>query len=539
MNIRVALTKSILIFTAAALLAAGQVIPEPRAAVAETNRAFSPFGMASHPMWGNVYSTRDIDTELDRMAAAGARWIRFDISWRYIERVRDTYDAYALSRLDYIVDGARARGIEPQIVVIETPSWANGGAGMFAPPTYMSHYAAFVRDMVARYRGRVTYWEIWNEPDLSQFWQPAKDPAGFAAMLRAAYTAAKQANPSAQIISGGLCGNNTKFLQDVYAAGAQGYFDLLGVHPYSGERGPYGDYWPGSFEEVRWNFGGLAEMKKIMEANGDGGKHMWISELGWSTGTFYQGVTEAKQAEYTRQAYERLINEFPYVDALMVYNARNKGTDPTSKEDNFGLMRSDYSPKPSYSAFKNAAETLVTGISLTASANTISYGRSTTLSAKVSPVGETPVVFQRQAAADTWEDVATTTASSTGIAQVTVKPAASSIYRAVAPERQLTSNPLRIKVRAQATIRSSRVVRRRRAVTIVGKVVVARSTRVYLQRKVGRRWVNVRRLNTRWSGAYRLRLRAYRRGRYYYRIRFYGNSSLLGTYSRATRVRVY
>jgi len=107
------------------------------------------------------------------------------------------------------------------------------------------------------------------------------------------------------------------------------------------------------------------------------------------------------------------------------------------------------------------------------------------------------------------------------------------------PDLGLTSNTITIKVRAKATMRASRnVVRPRRYVRLAGRVMLARSTVVVLQRRVGRSWRNVRRVRTNAYGYYKTWLRLTRRGRYVYRIRYYGNSSQLGTYSRPTPLRV-
>lgn len=534
MKLRDLITKSILSITAVAVAATGIVLPQAAPAVAETERTIAPFGVASHPMWGTHYSSTDIDTELSKLAAMGARWIRFDISWRYIERVKDTYDTGALARLDRIVSGAKARGIEPQVTIIETPDWANGGAGMFTPPTSMSDYANFVRDMVARYAGRVTYWEIWNEPNLHQFWEPVRDPVKYTAMLKVAYLAAKQANPNCKIISAGLAGNDVPFLQAMYNAGVKGYFDLLGVHPYSGERSPYDDS-----GETRWNFGGMAEMKKVMDNNGDTGKHISASEFGWATGSFYQGITEAQQGDYVKKAYERLINEFPYVDNLMVYNARNNGTDPNHNQDNFGLMRQDFSAKPAYNAYKSAVDNFWSAITLRAGTTSVNYGGNVTMSVKVTPIGQTPVTLQK-AVSGVWQDVETATTTAQGTAAISAVPTATAVYRAVAAERGLTSTSMTVKVRAKVTIRTSRrVVRRLRPITVAGRVLPGRRTTVVLQSRRGGRWATARRIRTSTLGSYRTTLRVRRRGAYAYRIKYYGNSSHLGTTSRPTPLRVY
>lgn len=59
-----------------------------------------------------------------------------------------------------------------------------------------------------------------------------------------------------------------------------------------------------------------------MVANGDKAKHVWLTELGWSTATTTYGVTEAAQADHLTKAFTELTT-YPYVDAAFWHNFRN------------------------------------------------------------------------------------------------------------------------------------------------------------------------------------------------------------------------
>ncbi|RJQ50851.1 MAG: hypothetical protein C4521_13290, partial [Actinobacteria bacterium] len=184
------LSKCILVLTALAVLLSGQIIAAPaKAQASASDRAFSPFGMCSHPMWGYGHAT--IDRELDALSAAGGKWLRFDAEWRDGEPQRGVYYDWYFRQIDYICSAAKARGIEVQVNVFGTPGWANGGKGLAVPPTNDADFANFIRKMVATYRGRIKYWEIWNEQNISEFWQPSPDAARYTRLLKAAYEAAK------------------------------------------------------------------------------------------------------------------------------------------------------------------------------------------------------------------------------------------------------------------------------------------------------------------------------------------------------------
>lgn len=51
--------------------------------------------------------------------------------------------------------------------------------------TELSHWGNFVSDVVSRYRGHVAQYEMWNEPNISEFWKPSPSPTDYAALLRA------------------------------------------------------------------------------------------------------------------------------------------------------------------------------------------------------------------------------------------------------------------------------------------------------------------------------------------------------------------
>ena len=84
---------------------------------------------------------------------------------------------------------------------------------------------------------------MWNEPNLTFFWEPWPDPAGYTALLGLTYDAIKAVDPSSTVITGGLAPAEQQprqeamkplaFLERIYAAGGGGKFDAVGYHPYT------------------------------------------------------------------------------------------------------------------------------------------------------------------------------------------------------------------------------------------------------------------------------------------------------------------
>jgi hypothetical protein len=182
-------------------------------------------------------------------------------------------------------------------------------------------------------------------------------------MLQAAYPAIKQADPQSTVLLGGLSKNDFAYLEGVYRAGGGGYFDAVAVHPYTYGVDPTVT-WNGvnageDRSRLSWNsFPAIKEIRRSMDAFGDTGKDVWITEFGYSTTSHDGGVTEARQAEYLTKAFT-YVEQFPWVKAMLWYSARNSPwmKDADDYESRFGLVATDWRLKPSATALQAYAST--------------------------------------------------------------------------------------------------------------------------------------------------------------------------------------
>ena len=277
------------------------------------------FGMSGHLMWGSVGTAI---AQLDMLAQDGLGVVRFDASWRNMEPSRGTYQW--LDKLDAIVAAAEQRSLRIVIVVDETPAWANGGESAWVPPEDPADYARFVGMLAGRYAGRVTGWEIWNEPDLSLFWQPQPDAAAYARLLVAASRSIRSADPSATVVGGSIAFNNTDYARALYDHGVKGSFDVLSVHPYTLTRAP--DDTSDRFHSLTAT---LDDFHALLRAKGDDDLPIWITELGWAV-VGLNSVSKDARVGYLAHAVE-LIRERPWVGIVTVYTIN------TSDSARYGL----------------------------------------------------------------------------------------------------------------------------------------------------------------------------------------------------------
>ncbi len=328
-----------------------------------------PVGVVPDLTWG--ISRSNMDRTVKAMSDAGVKWARVNVSWSGVEPAKGQLNTGWLSEIDYAVDALRTAGIQVLMPFADgVPYWASGDPAKYRDawgehwnkywkPLYAPDYGAFVATMVNRYKVKgVHTFEIWNEPNSVWFWPSGPRAAHYLPMLRSGYRSAKFADPSATVVLGGLAKNDYTFLQALYAAGGRAYFDVVAVHPYTGAVDPT-KCWnePGTTRLAKNALCGIEEIYKTMTANGDGAKSIWVTEIGWSTTSVLYGVTEAVQADYLTKAMAKL-RSYPYVGAAFWYNFRNtwwSKDDPLSLNANYGLLRTDFSPKPAYAAFRTAA----------------------------------------------------------------------------------------------------------------------------------------------------------------------------------------
>jgi hypothetical protein len=353
-------------FGPAPLLAALLLAALLSVALPSLARAAEP-GVVTDLSWG--ISSADKQKTANAMVDAGVRWTRIGLGWRNLEPSKGSYSNYFLADEDAAVQAAHDAGVKIILDVIESPQWASGSTNKYAAPQNPQDLANFMSFIANRYKGKVQAYEIWNEENGSRFWPSGPNAAAYTQLLKASYPAIKAADPSAQVVFGGLANADYHYVEQAYAAGAKGYFDVMGVHPYTcwspsfyyyvdSAENWVGDssYTPKSGQRVTmYSYLGYREVHRSMLAAGDD-KPIWFTEIGWSSASTGCTVDEQTQASYLTQAYQ-LADQDPYVQVALWYNFREDywSTGPSDFDGGFGLMRKDFTPKPAYYAFRDYA----------------------------------------------------------------------------------------------------------------------------------------------------------------------------------------
>jgi hypothetical protein len=320
-----------------------------------------PAGAAARdePVAG-IHTIRADDDILQLVADGGFRWVVQLLEWREIEPAPgEHFWEYA----DWLVRAAEHYGIDLVLRLDHPPAWAVSPET--APAVDIAAYARFVDQVSARYRGRVQAYIIWNEPNLAIEWEgQPPDPAGYARLLCAAYSAIDAADPHALVVGAGLAPTNHTddsalddrlYLQAIYDAGAAGCFDILGAHPYGFAYPPEDPH----DAHDGLSFARLADLRDIMVAEGDGYKLVWATELGWTTDPVgeeqqWLRVSEEEQSQYLVGAFEQAAQEWPWLERIAVWNL-STGLPPDDEKRGYSILAADGTPKPAYHALAELA----------------------------------------------------------------------------------------------------------------------------------------------------------------------------------------
>ena len=189
----------------------------------------------------------DPEMAYDKMAETGVKWARIQSGW---QRTESEKGVYHFEWLDSIVDNLITRGIEPWIdlcygngIYSEAAAKEFGGVGV--PPIedgeYKDAWAKYCTEVARRYRGKVIYYEVWNEPDGHWCWKHGPSGTEYGKFVIETAKAVKAGDPDAKIIGGSVCLSETSFTAAAFEAGMGDYIDAITYHEYvsNEQRVPY------------------------------------------------------------------------------------------------------------------------------------------------------------------------------------------------------------------------------------------------------------------------------------------------------------
>jgi len=268
--------------------------------------------------------------------------MRFDYDWEEVEKTKGEYSIDA--EKDGYINMMVENNIEP-MVIFNTHGWPSfmENKAMPAPGTNesasdMESFLGYVKFLVETYKGKVKYFEFWNECDYRHWVSPTQypDAAGYTDTMKKVYEVVKEANPDAILIGGvtastGASGVNLGWARGVFEAGGADYMDYYSIHPYV--------QLFATPEEGQW----LEDIEKLnaMTEEKTGEKFpLMITEMGYATArTTPQGKTPEMQAALSLRKYT-MAKSLGNMEKVVTYCV-GSGNGIYSTENQYGIFKGE------------------------------------------------------------------------------------------------------------------------------------------------------------------------------------------------------
>lgn len=238
----------------------------------------SRFGMNHAYPWPHL---------LDLCRQAGLVWVRdWSLKWHEVEPEKGRF---TFTETDCQIDRPRRHGLQVLgLLPFPSSNWSSSapasveGKGPYPQnrariayaPRDESEFANYVATTVRHYAGRITWWQVFNEPLFTDYSLPRKhgyDGTTYGRLTKVFAQAAKKANPNAKVLAGIGYIQEGQILEDFdkfFATGALEAIDAVDIHHYPGLRPP-------EFLE-----GLLEKLNALMQKYG-GRKPIWLTEYGY------------------------------------------------------------------------------------------------------------------------------------------------------------------------------------------------------------------------------------------------------------------
>jgi polysaccharide biosynthesis protein PslG len=277
------------------------------------------------------------------MTNLGANSFRDDVFWNLLETEKDVLRwPQRLQELERAIDLAKEQGIEPVVILAYENRFHHEGRYPISDEAQAA-FARYAEFVVRRFKGRVRYYEVWNE------WNQHGSADDYVRLLKRVYPAIKRIDSNAIVLGGAVEGAGPpKFIRAMMEQRALPFMDGLSVHPYV--------FWRGSSGTPEAMYQWVVDLRAMLRQYSPARDvPVYITEIGWPTDTSGRGISEAEAADYIAQMV-LMMRSLPYVRGVWWYNLFNKGTNLKDHELNFGLLTEDGQPKPAFHGFAQISE---------------------------------------------------------------------------------------------------------------------------------------------------------------------------------------
>ena len=196
------------------------------------------------------------------------------VTWRDLEPKKGEWHG---DLLRHYLDLAEHEKVEVLVTLGVTPIWASSrpnepaahGPGAAAEPENLDDWRSYLHTVATMCKGRVRYYEIWNEPNLKQFYTGTE--AQMADLARIAYATLKEVDSSNIVISPSVSikGGGERWMSKYLESGGGRYTDVFGFHFYVSPQPP---------EAM---IAQITSVRQLLSSYGLQNRPLWNTESGW------------------------------------------------------------------------------------------------------------------------------------------------------------------------------------------------------------------------------------------------------------------
>jgi len=294
----------------------------------------------------NIHFTNARPGEMEMIAESGATIIRMDFGWNGTEREKGVYNFSAFERL---TDSLEQHKMVPLYILDYSNRLYDDGLSPYSDEGRHA-FAKWAAAAAVHFKGRGILWEMYNEPNLSQFWKPRVNADDYIKLALEVGKALREAAPDEFYVGPATSEIDFDFLEKCFQGGLLEYWDAVTVHPYR-QTAP---------ETVIEEY---AKLRYMIDKYAPKGKHIPIHSGEWGYSSVWGGYNDERQGKMLPRQW--MINLACDIPVSIWYDWHDDGTDPREPEHHFGTVnyayfrdRSPvYDPKPAYIAAKTFTET--------------------------------------------------------------------------------------------------------------------------------------------------------------------------------------
>ncbi|MEF3090108.1 cellulase family glycosylhydrolase [Raoultella scottii] len=299
---------------------------------------------------------------LDILKKYGFTSFRDDYSWSKIESSPGVYSVSKnLEKTDFAIQNGMKYNLNPVVILDYGNALYNSGHYPSDSESIaaFSKYAAWTAE---RFKGKVKYYEIWNEWTLGTGMVKFRDeipPADvYFELVKKTSEEIRKVDPNAVIIAGSINPleqraryielTDWEWFKKLVSLGMMNYIDGVSLHTYS---------YLNRDKNLRTPIGNLEYLDKFHSYFSKiAGKDIdvYITETGVTNYNGPGGLSIEESAAYIKE-YTKEARKRKYIKGLWWYDLINDGDDPFKREHNFGFFSKNLTPKKSALEIKNTS----------------------------------------------------------------------------------------------------------------------------------------------------------------------------------------